>query len=243
MRTIRLLAIIALIFLPAVSFSSERYDGNWLTKLSCPPKGNTEGYTWQFVSVIQNGNLHGERGTAGQPGYFTIDGAIGDDGNAKLAASGVIASREYARAFSPTRASLTVTTSKRNSKTRPEQERRAKASASSAAPAPSSSQSSHLLHQPGSSLEKLSPNNNRCSANGSLSKLELSQPRGLPHPMSSFPSPQNALNSLIPEEIKNLANSAYNFPQFSTLVSGSRNKKPKSVTKSHGDGVRTSAPV
>ena len=97
MRTIRLLAIIALIFLPAVSFSSERYDGNWLTKLSCPPEGNTEGYTWQFVSVIQNGNLHGERGTAGQPGYFTIDGAIGDDGNAKLAASGVIASREYAR--------------------------------------------------------------------------------------------------------------------------------------------------
>jgi hypothetical protein len=97
MRTIRLLAVIALIFLPAASFSSERLDGNWLTKLTCPPKGNTEGYTWQFVSVIKNGNLHGERGTADQPGYFTIDGTIADDGSAKLSANGIVVSRDYAR--------------------------------------------------------------------------------------------------------------------------------------------------
>jgi hypothetical protein len=97
MRTIRLLVVIALIFLPAISFGSERFDGAWLTKLTCPPKGNTEGYTWQFVSVIQNGSLHGERGTAGQPGYFAIDGPISGDGSAKLTANGIVGSKEYAR--------------------------------------------------------------------------------------------------------------------------------------------------
>ena len=97
MRTTRLLAVIALIFLPAASFGSERFDGNWLTKLTCPSKGNTEGYTWQFVSVIQSGSLHGEHGTAGQPGYIAIDGPITGDGSAKLTANGIVVSRDYAR--------------------------------------------------------------------------------------------------------------------------------------------------
>jgi len=97
MRKIRLLLVIALIFLPAASFGSERFDGNWLTKLTCPPKGNTEGYTWQFHSIIQNNIFHGERGAAGQPGYLSIDGPIAGDGSAKLTANGIVASREYAR--------------------------------------------------------------------------------------------------------------------------------------------------
>jgi hypothetical protein len=77
--------------------ASPRFDGKWLTKLSCPAKGNTEGYTWQFPSVIQDSNLHGERGTAGEPGYFMIEGKIADDGSAKLSATGIVASRQYAR--------------------------------------------------------------------------------------------------------------------------------------------------
>jgi hypothetical protein len=77
--------------------SSPRFDGKWLTKLSCPAKGNTEGYTWQFASVIQNSNFHGERGTAGEPGYLLIEGKITEDGNAKLSANGIVASRKYAR--------------------------------------------------------------------------------------------------------------------------------------------------
>ncbi len=97
MRAIRLLIVIALIFLPAATFGSDRFDGNWLTRLTCPPKGNTEGYTWQFVSIIRNGTLHGEHGTAGQPGYLAIDGAIAAGGAAKLTANGIVASREYAR--------------------------------------------------------------------------------------------------------------------------------------------------
>ena len=47
--------------------------------------------------MIKDGAYHGERGTAGQPGYFSIDGKIADDGTAKLSANGIIASRKYAR--------------------------------------------------------------------------------------------------------------------------------------------------
>ena len=81
----------------ADSQTSPRFDGNWSTKLTCPDKGNTEGYTWQFASVIRNSNLHGEHGTAGEPGYLLIEGRIAEDGTAKLSASGIVASRKYAR--------------------------------------------------------------------------------------------------------------------------------------------------
>ncbi|MGB9234090.1 MAG: hypothetical protein WCC04_06720 [Terriglobales bacterium] len=79
------------------SAAGDRFDGKWLTKLTCPPKGNTEGYTWQFPSVIQNGSYRGEHGTPGEGGYLLIEGKIKEDGKAKLSANGVVASRKYAR--------------------------------------------------------------------------------------------------------------------------------------------------
>lgn len=87
----------ALILLPGISIAVERFDGNWQTKLTCPPKGDTEGYSWQFPSLIQNSNFHGEHGTAGQPGYLLIEGKIKEDGSAKLSANGIVYSRKYAR--------------------------------------------------------------------------------------------------------------------------------------------------
>jgi len=75
----------------------EKFDGKWATKLMCPEKGNTEGYTWLFNSMVQNGNLRGEHGTAGEPGYLLIEGKISPDGAAKLSANGIVASRKYAR--------------------------------------------------------------------------------------------------------------------------------------------------
>jgi len=91
------MVVCALVFLPGISSAGERFDGNWHTKLTCPPKGNTEGYTWQFESVIQNSNFRGEHGTAGEPGYLLIEGRIAQDGHAKLSANGIVASRKYAR--------------------------------------------------------------------------------------------------------------------------------------------------
>ncbi len=96
-KATRLLLLCILMLLPGISNAGERFDGKWLTKLTCPPKGNTEGYTWQFDSVIQNSNFHGERGTAGEPGYLLIEGKIAEDGKAKLSANGIVASRKYSR--------------------------------------------------------------------------------------------------------------------------------------------------
>jgi hypothetical protein len=98
-RTVRLFLVLALLFLPAAlraGDKSAKFDGKWLTKMSCPAKGNTEGYTWEFPSTIASGNFHGEHGTAGQPGYLLIEGKINDDGSAKLSANGLVNSRKYA---------------------------------------------------------------------------------------------------------------------------------------------------
>ncbi|MFZ1915963.1 MAG: hypothetical protein WAU58_00190 [Terriglobales bacterium] len=81
----------------AQSSAGGPFDGNWLTKLTCPAKGSTEGYTWQFPGVVQNSSFRGERGTAGEPGYLLIEGKIKEDGKAKLSANGIVASRQYAR--------------------------------------------------------------------------------------------------------------------------------------------------
>ena len=96
-KSIRLLIVSALIVLPGAGIAGERFDGKWDTTLTCPDKGKTSGYTWKFVSTIKNGVLHGDRGTAGQPGWFALDGKVGDEGAAKLSGDGIVMSREYAR--------------------------------------------------------------------------------------------------------------------------------------------------
>lgn len=97
MKAVRFLLVSGLILLPSVSFAAGRFDGNWITTLTCPAKGNTDGYTWKLPTVITGGSLHAERGTAGEPGYLLIEGPIKEDGSAKLSANGVVASRQYAR--------------------------------------------------------------------------------------------------------------------------------------------------
>ena len=96
-KAVRMFFVCALVLMPGLSIAGEQFDGNWLTTLTCPAKGNTEGYTWKIPSVIQNGNFRGEHGTAGQPGYLLIAGPIADNGTAKLSANGIVASRKYAR--------------------------------------------------------------------------------------------------------------------------------------------------
>ena len=89
--------VCALMLSPGILMAEERFDGKWLTTLTCPAKGSTDGYTWQFPSVIENSKLRGEHGTAGEPGYLLIEGKISKDGSAKLSATGIVASRQYAR--------------------------------------------------------------------------------------------------------------------------------------------------
>jgi hypothetical protein len=89
--------VCTLVLLPGVLFAGERFDGKWLTKMTCPAKGSTAGYTWQFPSLVKAGDFRGEHGTAGEPGYLLIEGKIKEDGSAKLSANGIVASKAYAR--------------------------------------------------------------------------------------------------------------------------------------------------
>jgi hypothetical protein len=96
-KAVQIAVIGAFIVLAGTLGASEKFDGKWQTTLTCPAKGQTEGYTWKFVGEIQNGVYKGERGTVDQPGYLLLQGPVADDGSAKLTANGIIASREYAR--------------------------------------------------------------------------------------------------------------------------------------------------
>jgi hypothetical protein len=96
-KAVRLVVVCALVLLPGLLIASERFDGKWLTTMTCPAKGNTEGYTWKLPSVVTSGNFRGEHGAAGEPGYLLIEGPIADNGVAKLSATGVVADRKYAR--------------------------------------------------------------------------------------------------------------------------------------------------
>ena len=96
-RAVSVLAAVALLAWSGASIAGEHFDGTWHTKIVCPAKGDTQGFTWNIDSIIKDGNLRGERGTAGEPGYFLLEGKVGEDGKAKLTGSGIINSRAYAR--------------------------------------------------------------------------------------------------------------------------------------------------
>ena len=105
----RLLAVIALLLLPASSIPQDqpdhpdrdhpdrtrRFDGKWQTTVSCDPSRGALGFSYRFISVVKDGNFHGMRGDEGQPSSLLIDGAIGDDGTARLYAQGLTGSKEF----------------------------------------------------------------------------------------------------------------------------------------------------
>jgi hypothetical protein len=97
MNASRILIVCALLFAPGILVASESFDGTWHTKVTCPPNGNTEGFTWNFDSVIEYGNLRGVHGIEGRPGSFVLEGKLADDGSAKLTGNGIVNSKQYAR--------------------------------------------------------------------------------------------------------------------------------------------------
>lgn len=96
-KAVSMFMVGALALTPRLIGVGDSFDGNWMTTLTCPAKGNTDGYTWKIPSAIAGNQFRAERGTAGEPGYLLLEGAIAADGNATLTASGVVASRQYAR--------------------------------------------------------------------------------------------------------------------------------------------------
>lgn len=107
MKPKRLMIVLAMLLTPGILIASEHFDGTWHTKVVCPPKGNTEGFTWTFDSLIENGNLRGVRGVEGQPGSFVLTGKVADDGSASSPAMASSTQGSMPVASSRTKASRT----------------------------------------------------------------------------------------------------------------------------------------
>jgi hypothetical protein len=73
-----------------------RFDGSWLTTLSCPAAGGAFGFSNQFIGRVKEGVYHGSYGTAGQPGSLMLDGEIHPDGKADMYATGLVGASAYA---------------------------------------------------------------------------------------------------------------------------------------------------
>jgi hypothetical protein len=92
-----LLAALLLACLPGVSSAAgtQRYDGTWQTTVSCASARDALGYSFRFISTVENGVLHGLHGTLGQASSLQIDGSIEADGIGKLYAKGFTGSKEF----------------------------------------------------------------------------------------------------------------------------------------------------
>jgi hypothetical protein len=73
-----------------------RFDGTWETTVSCSNTEGALGYSFQFTSTVKDGVLHGEKGTAGKPGWLQLQGNVQPDGTAKIHAKGLVGAQEYA---------------------------------------------------------------------------------------------------------------------------------------------------
>jgi hypothetical protein len=88
-------AALALMLSPCVSLAGENFDGQWTTTVSCEAARGALGYSYRFVSEVKDDKLRGLHGTEGEPSSLLIEGKIGDDGSAKLYATGRTGSKEY----------------------------------------------------------------------------------------------------------------------------------------------------
>jgi hypothetical protein len=89
------LTALALMVLPAISLAEERFDGKWLTTVSCEAARDALGYSFRFVSQVKNGKFRGLYGTEGKPSSLLIEGTVSTDGTGKFYATGRTGSKEY----------------------------------------------------------------------------------------------------------------------------------------------------
>jgi hypothetical protein len=77
------------------------FDGTWDTTVSCSNAAGAMGYSFQFSSTVKGGELRGEKGDEGKPGWLQIQGNIQPDGTAKLYAKGLVGAQEFAVGHRP----------------------------------------------------------------------------------------------------------------------------------------------
>jgi hypothetical protein len=92
----RAAALLALCALSALGAHADQksdqwpYDGVWQTTLSCVNASGALGYSFKFPSSVKDGVLHGQKGTAHEAGWLSIDGSIAADGAADLYVDGLV---------------------------------------------------------------------------------------------------------------------------------------------------------
>jgi len=108
-RSAPLLAVLALLVLPASSMPQDqsdhgdrgrseptvRFDGKWQTTVSCEPSRGALGFSYQFMSEVKDGKFHGLRGKEGEPSSLLIEGTVRGDGSGELYAAGKTGSKEF----------------------------------------------------------------------------------------------------------------------------------------------------
>ncbi len=65
------------------------FDGQWSVTQECPPAGTAKGYTVRYPMTVTKGVAHGQYGTEGKPGSWTVSGRIGADGDVTLTVRGL----------------------------------------------------------------------------------------------------------------------------------------------------------
>ena len=87
--------------LAAPAVPTAKFDGAWQTTVSCPSMGTVRGFTYQFPGQVKDGGYHGEKGTAGERGWYKLDGRIDPDGSGTMVANGIIGASAFAAGHSP----------------------------------------------------------------------------------------------------------------------------------------------
>jgi hypothetical protein len=72
------------------------FDGAWTTNVSCTNSSGALGYSFEFLSIVKDDMLHGEKGKRGEAGWLEVNGRILADGAADLYASGLVGAAPYA---------------------------------------------------------------------------------------------------------------------------------------------------
>jgi hypothetical protein len=80
---------------------SNTFDGTWATTWICPAVGQTLAFSYQFLTQVKDGDVHGQRGNPGEPGSLGFDGKIEPDGTAAMFGKGIVGNSAYAVGGAP----------------------------------------------------------------------------------------------------------------------------------------------
>lgn len=94
-RIAPLCTAMVLLIAPRAAMAGQRFDGKWLTTVSCAASRDALGYSFRFLGEMKDGRFRGLHGTVGKPSSLLIEGKVSDDGTGTLYATGRTGSSEY----------------------------------------------------------------------------------------------------------------------------------------------------